>query len=240
MKLNKGRIYLIPTYLGHPDQKYLSGEIIEVCSKLNYFLVENLRTARRFISGLNLNRTIQDLHFQVLDKDTDFDQLSDLMTPVLQGNDLGIMSEAGCPGIADPGAIAVYFAHRHEIEVVPLTGPSSIIHALMASGLDGQQFSFHGYLPVKNPELSKKIRQLEKDSARLGFTQIFIETPYRNQKLWQALMENCLPETMICLAVDLQGARHFIKTKPVKEWKDVVIDIHKAPAVFLLSSLSKD
>lgn len=235
---NKGTLYLIPTPLAeNAVDNTVVPEARQVIKQLNTFIVEDLRTARRFISSLELNITIEDLDFQVLDKKTPAQQMERLLSPLNKGESIGLMSEAGCPGIADPGARAVAKAHSWGCTVHPVTGPSSLFLALMASGFNGQFFCFHGYLPIKSAELSKKVKQLEDESIRKKQTQIFIEAPFRNDKLLQHLLDTCRPETMVCVARDLTGKDELIVSRSVKDWKNYEIQLHKIPSIFLLMAV---
>lgn len=234
---NNSQLYLIPTPLAENSLDQSVVPFLKATVKeLDYFLVEDLRTARRFISSLKLNITIEDLTFHELKKNTSREQAERLLTPLKQGKNIGIMSEAGCPGIADPGALAVSIAHAWSVQVVPIVGPSSIILGLMASGFNGQQFCFHGYLPIKVPDLSKKLKQLEEESLNKKQTQIFIEAPYRNNKMLEQILKTCRPDTKICVARDLNGKEEKIISKPVRQWKSGEIELHKIPAVFFLLS----
>ncbi|HSJ66454.1 MAG TPA: SAM-dependent methyltransferase, partial [Anditalea sp.] len=199
--------------------------------------VENLRTARRYISSLKLGISIEELQMQVLDKKTKEQQISQILAPLLEGNDLGVISEAGCPGIADPGALAVEFAHKRGIKVVPLTGPSSMFLALMASGFNGQSFAFHGYIPIDKKARIDAIKKLESDSAANYRTQIFMETPFRNNHLLEDLKNTLNPSTKLCIAKNITGQDEFIQTKTVAEWKKTNLDLHKIPTVFLIYAL---
>ena len=231
----KGKLYLIPTPLAeNTNQKMVTAELEEVLKSVDYFLVENIRTARRFISSLNLGLTIEDLRFEVLNKDTNKEDVDDFCAPLLEGKDIGVMSEAGCPGVADPGNLAVQYAHQHTIEVIPLAGPSSILMALMASGFNGQSFTFHGYLPIDQNPRRHKIQELEKDVYRKKTTQIFMETPYRNNQLLDDLRKLCKPYTKLCVAKDISGEQQTIVTKSIQDWRKYKLDLHKVPTVFLL------
>lgn len=236
-KQKKGKLYLIPTLLSeNSTNKLLTPQLQEVVRSLDYYLVENIRTARRFISSLKLGITIEDLGFGLLDKNTKHEQISDLCDPLLKGKDIGVMSEAGCPGIADPGNFAVRFAHRNEIEVIPLVGPSSIFMSLMASGLNGQAFAFHGYLPIDKQKRIQAIKSIERDSIKHKQTQIIMETPFRNNHLLTDILRSCRSSTSVCIAKDITGSDEFIKTKTVQQWRKTKIDLHKIPCVFLLYS----
>jgi len=231
----KGKLYLIPTPLAENTlDKTTTEEMKTTISELDYFLVENVRTARRFISSLNLGITIEDLRFELLSKDTSPHQVEHICSPLLAGKNIGLMSEAGCPGIADPGNLAVQFAHNHNVTVIPLVGPSSIFMALMASGFNGQSFVFHGYLPIEKVKRQKRINELEKEAYQKNQTQIFMETPYRNDQLLQDIIKKCRPETRLCVARDISGQQEMIVTRSIKDWKKDQMKLHKIPAVFLL------
>lgn len=226
-------LFLIPTILAPETQEnVLPLQIKEVIGELNVFFVEELRTARRFISSLKLNKVIDDITFYELNKDTPpeqtLSQLKKLKT------DAGIISEAGCPGIADPGAIAVGFAHQLGLKVVPLVGPSSILMALMASGFNGQSFTFNGYLPIDKQLRIKSLQSLEQLAKKKQQTQIFMETPFRNNQLFEDVLQNLNPETMLCVACNVTAEDEFIKTLPIKEWRKSKPDLHKKPTIFLL------
>lgn len=237
LEYNKGSVYLIPTIIApNTIDSTLPAAIKERVQKINYFLVENVRTARRFFSALQIGKPIDELHFEVLDKRTSPEVIPHIFQPVFKGHDMGILSEAGCPGIADPGALAVNYAHQHHIRVVPLVGPSSILLALMASGFSGQSFTFHGYLPIDKQQRIQTIKRLEKLSQQHHQTQIFMETPYRNKQLLQDILLHCHAETNICVAKDVTGPDEYIRSMKVKEWKSNKPDLHKVPTVFLLFS----
>ncbi|WP_130274974.1 SAM-dependent methyltransferase [Cecembia calidifontis] len=234
--MKKGKLFLIPTVLAEDTaEKVINQEVRDVVRNVRYYLVENIRTARRYISSLKLGINIEELHFEVLDKKTKETDLSRMMQPLFEGNDIGVMSEAGCPGIADPGSAAVAFAHQKAIEVVPLSGPSSMFLALMGSGFNGQSFAFHGYLPIDKKERIQAIKNLEAESLRQKRTQIFMETPFRNNQLLEDLLQHLHPNTLLCIAKNLTGKDAFIQTKRVMEWKKIPIDLHKVPVVFVLS-----
>lgn len=225
---------MIPNIIAERTQdQVLTLQVKNVLPGIRYFLAEDVRTARRYLSSLKVYESIETLQFSVLDKDTKEAEVAGLFAPVLEGHDMGVISESGCPGVADPGALAVKFAHQHEVKVIPLVGPSSILLALMASGLNGQKFSFHGYLPIEAKESVKAIRELEKESVMKSQTQIFIETPYRNNAILQNLVKNLSGETDLCVALDLTGDAEFIATRKVKAWRTQTIELPKKPAVFL-------
>lgn len=230
-----GKVYLLPTVIAEDTiEQALPASVKATANKLNYFLVENVRTARRFLSALGVEQPISSLHFEVLNKRTPEEVLSKLFVPVMQGKDMGILSESGCPGVADPGAMAVNYAHKHHIQVVPLVGPSSFLLALMASGFNGQSFVFHGYLPIDKQERTKAIKQLEKQAQEQHQTQMFMETPYRNNQLLDALLRNCKNATKLCIAKGVTSADEYIKTMSIQEWKKNKPDLHKVPTVFLV------
>ena len=235
MKQKKGNLYLIPTPLAANSLDQIqTPALINLLPSLKYFLVEHLRTARRFISSLQLGINIESLQFEQLDKNTPDTEAHRICSPLLQGESIGLMSEAGCPGVADPGNLAVQFAHDHGIRVIPLVGPSSILLALMASGMNGQSFAFHGYLPIDKQKRIKSIKSLEKESLLKGQTQIFIETPYRNNQMFADLIKHCQPDMLLCVARDVTGADEMIYTRSIRDWRKNKPELHKIPVIFLL------
>jgi len=238
---NTGTLYLLPCTLGDtPASQVLPQTVIDLARRLTHFVVEQPKTARQFLSALKHEQPIQSLHFASLNEHTESKDLADLLTPLLAGNDVGIISEAGCPGIADPGAALVDLAHRKGIKVVPLVGPSSILLALMASGLNGQCFAFHGYLPIEENERKKSIATLETESGKRNQTQLFIETPYRNDKMFASLLSNCRPNTRLCIACDITLPTELIQTLTISQWKArAAPPINKRPCLFLLLAPSK-
>jgi len=232
------KLYLIPTTLGDTSiERVLPPDLTQLITSVSVFIVENIRTARRFLKKVNPAIVIDDLTFFELNQHTDKKEISRFLEPIQHGQDIGIISEAGCPGVADPGADVVRIAHVQNIQVVPLVGPSSILLALMASGMSGQNFAFNGYLPIKNPEKSQYIKMLEKRMQTEGQTQIFIETPYRNAQLLDELIKNCDPQTMLCIAADITLGTEFIRSKPISYWKTNIPDIHKRPAIFMIGKI---
>lgn len=227
------KVFLIPVPIADGALHTLSTEVSTVTKNLKHYFVENTRTARRFLRSLHADLVIEDIHFSEISKH-DGPDISQLKKWIKEGVDVGIMSESGCPGIADPGAKLVAAAHDGNASIIPLTGPSSITLALMASGLNGQSFSFHGYLPVKNPERSKKIKQLEQLSKNENQTQIFIETPYRNNKMFEDLVKSCNSHTRLCIAQNITGDSAFIATKSINEWSKKAPELPKEPAIFLV------
>jgi 16S rRNA (cytidine1402-2'-O)-methyltransferase len=230
----KGTLYLIPNVIaeGTTDAVILP-HVKNTIKAIRYFLAEDIRTARRFVSSLKIFDSIEPIQFNVLNKETRPADLSDLLKPLAAGNDMGIITESGCPGIADPGALAVAFAHRQNIRVVPLVGPSSLLLALMASGLNGQHFAFRGYLPVNKAERDAAIAAYEKESRKMSVTQIFIETPYRNNQLFESLVRTLSGSTLLCAATDITGKSESIKTRTVSDWRKEKTEFPKLPTVFL-------
>ena len=232
------KLYLIPTTLGDTSiERVLPPDLTQLISSIPVFIVENIRTARRFLKKVNPAIVIDDLTFFELNQHTDKKEISRFLEPNRQGQNIGVISEAGCPGIADPGADVVKIAHVRNIQVVPLVGPSSILLALMASGMSGQNFAFNGYLPIKNPEKSQQIKLLENRMQTEGQTQIFIETPYRNAQLLDELLKNCDPKTMLCIAADITLDTEFILSKPISYWKTHLPEIQKRPAIFMIGKI---
>jgi 16S rRNA (cytidine1402-2'-O)-methyltransferase len=228
-----GKLYLIPIPIAEDALHTLSPEIGEHTLRIKHYCVENIRTARRFLKSLHPSIVIDDLSFSEIDKHEGLDTKT-LRNWLKVGHEVGVMSEAGCPGIADPGADVAAIAHELGAAVIPLTGPNSLILALMASGFNGQSFCFNGYLPVKDPERSKHIKHLEQLSAKEKQTQLFIETPYRNNQLVDDLLKNCSNNTRLCIAQNITAPNAYIKTQPIAEWKKNKPTLEKAPAVFLI------
>jgi len=226
-------IYLIPTYLHESNLKVLPAYLLEAVEKCTVLFVENERTARRYLKQLNKEIVIDDYEWYGIQK-AEENVLHQFKQKLAQGKTIGIISEAGCPGVADPGQLLVAAAQEAGAQVIPLVGPSSILLALMASGLNGQQFSFSGYLPIDNGQRIKAIKELETESQRRNSTQIFIETPYRNNQLLETLLKHCHPHTKLCVAVDITGNQESIQTKTIQQWQKHSIDLHKRPAIFLL------
>ena len=236
--MTTGTLYLLPCPI---DERTGVWDVLPaanraVMASLDYFIVENIRTARRFLSRAALGRPVESLAFAELNEHTDTGrELEELMRPLREGRSAGVISEAGLPGIADPGAAAVAWCHRNGVRVVPLIGPSSLLLALMASGLNGQSFAFNGYLPVKPPERAKAIRFFERRARSEGQSQLFIEAPYRNDKLLAQLLEVCAPETLLTVAADLTGPTEQIVTRPVSAWRAAARPaLGKRPAIFIL------
>ena len=233
--MKKGNLYLIPTPIAEESLHTLPQYVIDRIHRVKIFIAERAKTARHFIKATEPPYGIGELEIMELNKRTSPEERASFLDAALAGQDIGLMSEAGCPGVADPGALIVAMAHKKGIKVVPLVGPSSILLALMASGMNGQSFSFHGYLSAKIPALQKDLKRLEQLSARFNQTQIFIEAPYRNK----GMIENCLktlqPNTQLCIAADVSAPQEYIKTQRVRDWKKSSIpDLHKHPALFLI------
>jgi 16S rRNA (cytidine1402-2'-O)-methyltransferase len=236
--MKKGILYLIPSAIAQgASQSTITPHVQKTIIETKHFVAEHVREARRFISSLKLGITIEDLDFKELNKRTPNEQLEELLQPVFNGHNLGVLSDAGCPGVADPGAEIVKVAHRLCIRVVPLVGPSAIILALMASGLSGQNFRFTGYLPIEVKELKNKIKVLENQSRKDKETQIFIETPYRSDKLLQQLITLLNPSTLLTVAMDITGSNENIQTFSAAEWGNNKIIIGKTPTVFLFMAM---
>ena len=233
--MNKGRLYLIPSPLGENEpSEVIPIPVLESLRNFKTFVVEEIRTARRYLSRAGLKGHIGELEFHELNEHTDPATIEGYLKLFDEGNDVALISEAGLPAVADPGAQLVALAHRHGIEVVPAVGPSSLMLALMASGLNGQSFAFCGYIPAKTDERKSKLRTLEKVSGQLKQTQILIETPYRNDSLFADILSTCSPNTRLCIAANITMPDAYIKTKKVGDWKKESITIGKRPCVFLI------
>lgn len=234
----QGVVYLIPNLLGGDEPKYCFPEYnFGILKKLKYFVVEEIRNARRFLRKIDRSFPIDECEFFELNEHTGEPDSENMLGPIFQGHSIGVISEAGLPCIADPGADLIFKAHKKNIRVIPLSGASSIFMALMASGLSGQQFCFHGYLPKNKNDLIHKIKKIESDSAKNAYAQIFIETPYKNNQMWNILLETCNKDTNICVASNITLPNEYIATKTVTEWKKMSRpDINKQPAIFILQS----
>ena len=228
-------LFLIPVTLGETEiSKVLPSYNKEIVLSIKHFIVENVRTARRFLKQVDASISIDELTFYTLNKHTSETELSGFLSPIKDGYSIGIISEAGCPAIADPGADIVAIAQQKGIKVVPLVGPSSILLALMASGFNGQSFAFHGYLPIDSDQRIKALKSFEQRIYSENQTQLFIETPYRNGKMVDDILKNCKPSTKLCIAADITLETEFIQTKTVGEWKKRVPELSKRPCLFLL------
>ena len=230
-----GIIYLIPTSLGGDEITNIwpSGHL-RIVNQLDEFIVENIRTARRFLRSAGYMRPFEEVHFHLLNKHSRMEEIGGYLSAALDGKSIGLLSEAGVPCIADPGQTIVAMAHRNNIRVIPLVGPSSILLALMASGFNGQNFSFHGYLPIAKPERAIKLKQLEQKAWQEGQTQIFMETPFRNNQLMDHMVAVLRKDTLLCVACDLTLPQEFIKTQTIEAWKKEMPDLHKRASIFLL------
>lgn len=228
-------LYLIPITMGDtPIDKVLPKYNTEIINNLSFFIVENIRTSRRFLKKCNPEIDIDALTFYELNKRTLSKDIATFLNPMRMGESIGVISEAGCPAIADPGADVVAIAQKENYKVVPLVGPSSILMSLMASGFNGQSFAFHGYLPIETNERIRELKELEKKVYRDNQTQIFIETPYRNNKMAEDILENCKPQTKLCIAMNITCDNETIITKKVGAWRGKLPDMHKQPCVFLI------
>ena len=228
-------LYLIPVTLGDQEPALvLPVKVFDVIGELEEFIVENERTARRFLRKSGYTRNFDTVKFHLLNKHTLPEELAPFLDSVKNGKAVGLLSEAGVPCIADPGAVVVQLCHQHSLRVIPLTGPSSLLLALMASGFNAQNFAFHGYLPIQKPELRQKLRELEASIYQRDQTQIFIETPYRNDKLIENILSHCQPQTRLCIATDITLDTEWISTRPVSWWRQHKPTLHKRPSVFLL------
>jgi 16S rRNA (cytidine1402-2'-O)-methyltransferase len=234
MNNNFGKLFLIPTTLGANEPlEVLPISVKKAVEDIDFFIIENEKSARRFIKKIAPRKSQPSLRLFVLDKYTSDFESKSFLDPCFQGLNVGLLSDAGVPAIADPGASIVMLAHLKNVEVVPLVGPSSIILAMMGSGLNGQNFAFNGYLPIDKGERKKKIKELEKWSKQNDQTQLFIETPYRNQNLFNELKNLLTPSTFLCVAADLTLSTEYIKTLTAQEWKTENIDLHKRPCIFI-------
>ncbi|GIM57044.1 S-adenosylmethionine-dependent methyltransferase [Capnocytophaga canimorsus] len=229
-----GKLYLIPNLLGESTvDAVLPPQVASVVSSLTHFIVENEKSARKFIKQITPEKSQQSLNFYVINKHTQATEIPSFLYPCFLGFSVGVISEAGCPGIADPGSEVVSLAHQKNICVVPLVGPSSILLAMMASGLNGQSFAFNGYLPIDREQRKKTLKSLER-KAREGQTQIFIETPYRNDKMLADLLQTLQANTLLCIASDITLPTETIKTQTISQWKKVKVDFQKRPTIFII------
>lgn len=228
-------LYLLPVTLGEtPIEQVLPAYNKEIILGIKHFIVEDVRSARRFLKKVERNINIDELTFYPLNKHTSPEDISGYLKPLMEGHPMGVISEAGCPAVADPGADVVAIAQRKNLKVIPLVGPSSIILSVMGSGFNGQSFAFHGYLPIEPNERIKRIKALEQRVYSENQTQLFIETPYRNLKMMEDILKNCRPQTKLCVAANITCEGEFIKTKTVKEWQGKLPDINKIPCIFLI------
>lgn len=228
-------LYLLPVTLGDtPLEKVLPSYNKEIITAIRYFIVEDIRSARRFLKKVDREIDIDALTFYPLNKHTSPEDISGYLKPLIGGASMGVISEAGCPAVADPGADVVAIAQRKKLKVVPLVGPSSIILSVMASGFNGQSFAFHGYLPIEPAERAKRLKVLEQRVYAENQTQLFIETPYRNHKMIEDILLNCRPQTKLCIAANITCEGEYIQTRTVSEWKGNIPDLSKIPCIFLV------
>lgn len=228
-------LYLLPVTLGDTAiEKVLPSYNKEIILGIKYFIVEDVRSARRFLKKVDRDINIDELSFYPLNKHTSPEDISGYLKPLIDGNSMGVISEAGCPAVADPGADVVAIAQRKNLKVVPLVGPSSIILSVMGSGFNGQSFAFHGYLPIEPGERQKRLKELEQRIYSEHQTQLFIETPYRNNKMMEDILKACRPQTKLCIAANITCDGEYIKTRTVKEWKGKLPDLTKVPCIFLI------
>jgi 16S rRNA (cytidine1402-2'-O)-methyltransferase len=230
-----GKLYIIPTTLGEMNPEDVMPQTIKrSIDFIDDYIVENDKTARKFIKSIAPEKKQAELRLSLLNKHTEVADYQNMIQPLLEGKNVGLMSEAGCPGVADPGAVIVKLAHEKGIQVVPLVGPSSILLAIMASGMNGQSFTFNGYLPIDAIEKKSTLKQLERISFEKNQSQLFIETPYRNNKIFEDMLATLQPNTHICVACDITLPTEFIKTLTVNDWKKNKVDLHKRPCIFII------
>jgi len=235
MVSEKGNLYLIPCTLGEtPPLEVLPLLVKKAVEEIDYYVVEHEKNARRFIKSISPRKSQPDLQFKLINKYTDESEIPEMLAPCHEGLDVGVISDAGCPGIADPGAAVVEEAHKQGIKVVPLVGPSSILMAMMASGFNGQNFAFNGYLPIDKRERRKEIKRLERLSEEYNQSQLFIETPYRNNQLLESILSTVQGNTRICVACDISLPDEFILTLTADEWKQKKVDLNKRPTLFII------
>jgi 16S rRNA (cytidine1402-2'-O)-methyltransferase len=239
MAKKRGKIYIIPSSLGTKSLlEELNPKSIEIVRELKHFVVETPKVARRHLRDLDMD--LRSLDMKILDEHTKYKEIPELLNPIYEGYNIGLLSDAGCPGVADPGSPLILLAHKQNIQVIPLTGPSSVTLALMASGLNGQKFSFEGYLPKDRGQRIHRIKTLESLSAKFGQTQIFIETPYRNVHMFKDLVNHCEQNTLLCVASNLTNEKEYIKTQSIKDWQvSKIPPINRVPVIFLISARHK-
>ncbi len=226
-------IYLIPSFLAPDAVETIPPYVMEAVKNCQVIFAENERTARRFLKSMDQSIVIDDYEWFGINR-AEVEQINNFKRKIKEGKNIAIISEAGCPGVADPGQVLVHEAQKMNTPIKPLVGPNSILLALMASGLNGQQFCFHGYLPIDNADRIKKLKDLEEKSTRTNCTQIFIETPFRNNKIVETILNHCNPSTQLCIAADITSSREFIYTKTISAWKKETIDLHKRPVIYLM------
>ncbi len=235
MQPEKGNLYLIPNTLGDgPPLEVLPLLVKKAVEEIDYYVVENEKNARAFIKSIVPRKSQPDLQFNLINKFTDESEIPEMLSPCHQGLDLGVISDAGCPGIADPGSLLVTHAHQQQIRVVPLVGPSSILLAMMASGFNGQNFAFNGYLPIDKRDRRKEIKRLEHLSGEQQQSQSFIETPYRNNQMFESIISTLQPQTRLCIACDITLPTEYIRTYTAEEWGKKKVDLNKRPTIFII------
>jgi len=234
--MKKGKLYLIPNLLGDSDLSQLNPQLKILLPQLKFYAVENLKIARRFLKKVDKQINIDELTFFEINEDQSIETQIEFLNNAVIGNDIGLLSDAGMPAIADPGESLILFAHQYRIQVVPLVGPNSMLLALMASGLNGEQFTFHGYLPIPQNERNKKLKQLEQQSLQQQAAQIFMETPYRNNQMLASILKSCKADTYLCIASNITLPSEKILTMPISQWKKGKYDFHKQPAVFIIQA----
>ena len=233
-----GKLYLIPTTLGESDpMDVLPQKVKRTIDFIDDYIVENEKTARKFIKSINPDKVQSSLRLSPLNKHTEISEHNKMIQTCIEGRNLGLMSEAGCPGVADPGAVIVKLAHEKGIQVIPLVGPSSILLAMMASGMNGQSFAFNGYLPIDKSEKKAALKNFEKLSQDKNQSQLFIETPYRNNKLLEDILQALQPSTHLCIAADITLPSEYIRTLRIQDWKKTKIDLHNRPTIFILHKI---
>ncbi|MBL6649153.1 MAG: SAM-dependent methyltransferase [Flavobacteriaceae bacterium] len=232
--MNYGKLYLVPNHLGEFNNDIITNSIINIIKNIDYYIFENEKPGRAYIKNIFPSKDQSKLEIYLINKKTNLNEIDSFLNPCKMGLNMALISDAGCPGIADPGSEIIYNAHKNGIKVIPLVGPSSIFLALMSSGMNGQNFKFNGYLPIEKNERKKTIKFLEKKSILT--TQIFMETPYRNNKLFNELINELFPETKLCIACDISLKSESIKTMKIKEWKNKKIDLNRKPSIFLIQS----
>lgn len=230
---HKGTLYCLPSLLGGDDARYIPDIVKETVQRLDHFIVEHPKSARHYLRKIGFRKDFDTVHMEVLDKRTEVMEWITFLQPLQEGHSIGLLSEAGAPGIADPGAQVVQLAHEQRLPVVPLPGPSSILLTVMGAGLNGQSFTFHGYLPIDKKERQRELKRLEQLAAT-GQTQLFMEAPYRNNKLLEDVLANCAPDTRLCIAVNLTLPNGWIRTQSIQQWQRQVPNLHKQPALFAL------